>query len=104
MQFYLAFPLALLALQPRAPGGPRRLATAAVLVIAAVTAYRAAIALSFRLPVPVFGPLDSPEMLALMTHTLKVLLMAIICALTVVMTCPHRPRHGHHLTFKTPGG
>ena len=82
MQFYLAFPVALLALRPRVPGGPRRLAATSTLVIAAVTAYRAAIAVRFRLPVPVFGPLGSPEMLALMTHTLRVSYYSLVPRLT----------------------
>ncbi len=49
-----------------------RLAKASGGVIAVVTAYRAAIALDFKLPVPVFGPLEDPEALALMTRTLQV--------------------------------
>ena len=72
VQFYVALPLLLLLLRPRAAGLRKRLALAAAAIIAGVTAYRAAIALRFQLPVPVFGPLDSPEMLRLMTHTLRV--------------------------------
>ena len=53
------------------PGLFRRMALMSSLVIAAVTAYRAAIALQFELPVPVFGPLDDPPMLELMTRMLR---------------------------------
>lgn len=70
-QFYLGFPLLLLLLRPGQRGLFRRLGVTAALVIAAVTAYRAAIALQFELPVPVFGPLDDPRMLELMTKTLR---------------------------------
>ena len=49
-----------------------RLAKACGGIIAVMTAYRAAIALDFKLPVPVFGPLEDPEALALMTRTLQV--------------------------------
>lgn len=70
-QFYLGFPVLLLLLRPAVRGLFRRMAVTAVLVIAAVTAYRAVIALQFELPVPVFGPLDDPRMLELMTRTLR---------------------------------
>ncbi|CAL8462705.1 g2238 [Coccomyxa elongata] len=70
-QFYLGFPLLLLLLRPAVRGLFRRMALLSSLVIAAVTAYRAAIALQFELPVPVFGPLDDPRMLELMTRTLR---------------------------------
>ena len=73
MQFYLLCPLLMLCLRPAAQKGlERRLAKASGAIIAAVTAYRAVIALDFQLPVPVFGPLDHPEALELMTRTLKV--------------------------------
>ena len=73
MQFFLLCPLLMLCLRPAAPKGlERRLAMASGVIIAAVTAYRAVIALDFQLPVPVFGPLDDPEALDLMTRTLKV--------------------------------
>ena len=49
-----------------------RLAKASGGIVAIVTAYRAAIAPDFKLPVPVFGPLEDPEALALMTRTLQV--------------------------------
>ena len=70
-QFYLGFPVLLLLLRPAVRGLFRRMAVTAVIVIAAVTAYRAVIALQFELPVPVFGPLDDPRMLELMTRTLR---------------------------------
>ena len=73
MQFFLLSPLLMLCLRPAAQKGlAGRLAKACGLVIAAVTVYRALIALDFRLPVPVFGPLENPEALELMTRTLQV--------------------------------
>ena len=72
VQFYMALPLLLLLLRPQAAGLYERLAMASGAIIVGVTAYRAAIALRLQLPVPVFGPLDSPEMLQLMTRTLRV--------------------------------
>lgn len=73
MQFFLLLPLLMLCLRPAAPKGlGRRLAKASGAVIAAVTAYRGVIALNFQLPVPVFGPLDNPDALDLVTRTLQV--------------------------------
>ena len=73
MQFYLLCLPLMLCLRPAARTGlHRRLAKASGVIIAAVTAYRAVIALDFQLPVPVFGPLDDPAALDLMTRTLKV--------------------------------
>ena len=73
MQFFLLCPLLMLCLRG---GGLKglvgRLAKACGGIVAVVTAYRAAIALEFKLPVPVFGPLEDPEALALMTRTLQV--------------------------------
>lgn len=82
VQFYLALPLLLLLLRPHAGGLVGRLAAAAALIIAGVTAYRAAIAVHFKLPVPVFGPLDDPEMLQLMTRTLKLSYYSLLPRLT----------------------
>lgn len=73
MQFYLLCLPLMLCLRPAARTGlHRRLAKASGMIIAAVTAYRAVIALDFQLPVPVFGPLDNPVALDLMTRTLQV--------------------------------
>ena len=83
VQFYLALPLLLLLLSPRNHGGlVRRLAAASALIIAGVTAYRAASAVHFKLPVPVFGPLDNPEMLQLMTRTLQLSYYSLLPRLT----------------------
>ncbi len=87
-QFYLGFPLLLLLLRPAARGLFRRMAVTAGLVIAAVTTYRAAVALQFELPVPVFGPLDEPRMLELMTRTLRCACISIpITCLFSIATC-----------------
>ena len=73
MQFFLLCPLFMLCLrQGGQKGMGGRLAKASGGIIAVVTAYRAAIALDLKLPVPVFGPLQDPEALALMTQTLQV--------------------------------
>ena len=102
MQFYLLCPLLMLCLRPAAEKGlERRLAKASGVIIAAVTAYRAVIALDFRLPVPVFGPLDDPDALDLMTRTLKV---SPCCALTgprlrhgvSLCSCSHCRTQGRH--------
>ncbi len=102
MQFYLLCPLLMLCLRPAAQKGlERRLAKASGVIIAAVTAYRAVIALDFQLPVPVFGPLDDPEALDLMTRTLKV---SPCCALTrpwlrhgvSLYSCSHCKTQGRH--------
>ncbi|KAK9907538.1 hypothetical protein WJX75_005542 [Coccomyxa subellipsoidea] len=81
-QFYLGFPVLLLLLRPAVRGLFRRMAVTAVIVIAAVTAYRAVIALQFELPVPVFGPLDDPRMLELMTRTLRLSYYSLLPRLT----------------------
>lgn len=73
MQFFLLCPLLMLCLRQGAQKGMvGRLAKACSGIVAVVTAYRAAIALDFQLPVPVFGPLEDPKALALMTRTLQV--------------------------------
>lgn len=77
MQFFLLCPLLMLCLrQGGRKGMGGRLAKASGGIIAVVTAYRAAIALDFKLPVPIFGPLEDPDALALMTRTLQVIASA----------------------------
>lgn len=74
MQFFLLCPLLMLCLAWGARGKSlnRRLAKAAGTIVGAVTLYRAVIALNFKLPVPVFGPLDDQRALEHMTRTLQV--------------------------------
>ena len=73
MQFFLLCPLLMLCLRRGGQKGMAgHLAKASGGIVAVVTAYRAAIAQDFKLPVPVFGPLEDPAALALMTRTLQV--------------------------------
>ncbi len=82
MQFYAVFPPLLLLLRPQRHGLFRRLAAASALIIGAVSLYRARVALRFELPVPIFGPLDDPRMLGLMTETLRVSYYSLLPRLT----------------------
>ena len=74
MQFFVLCPLLMLCLAwgVRGKSLNRHLAKAAGTIVGAVTLYRAVIALDFRLPVPVFGPLDDQRALEHMTRTLQV--------------------------------
>lgn len=99
MQFFLLCPLLMLCLAcgVRRKSLNRRLAKAAGTIVGAVTLYRAVIALDFKLPVPVFGPLDDQRALEHMTRTLQVSISisgvcSHLCNVVSVETC--RPVQG----------